>query len=118
MRYLYYSIWLSIAISFLCLYSIGNAQTVNTGNILSNSTFGTGTQYSDTGWDVTGYDNHHDDLGSGTVNNTPGGSFAAGVDSEISQSVTLSTDAEMNQKEIQNGFSSTLGADIWFWNNY
>jgi len=24
----------------------------------------------------------------------------------------------MNQKEIQNGFSSTLGADIWFWNNY
>jgi hypothetical protein len=24
----------------------------------------------------------------------------------------------MNQKEIQNGFSSTLGADIWFWNNH
>jgi hypothetical protein len=103
----------------LCLLTCtANSVEVTTGNILNNSTFGTGTQYSETGWDVTGYDNHHDDLGSGTINNAPGGSFAAGVDSEISQSVTLSTDAEMNQKEIQNGFSSTLGADIWFWNNY
>jgi hypothetical protein len=103
----------------LCLLTCtANSVEVTTGNILNNSTFGTGTQYSETGWDVTGYDNHHDDLGSGTINNAPGGSFAAGVDSEISQSVTLSTDAEMNQKEIQNGFSSTMGADIWFWNNY
>lgn len=103
----------------LCLLtSTATSTEVNTGNILTNSTFGTGTQYSETGWDVSGYDSHHNDLGSGTINNAPGGSFAAGVDSEISQSVTLSTDAEMNQKEIQNGFSSTVGADIWFWNNY
>jgi len=100
------------------LSSTATSVEVTTGNILNNSTFGTGTQYSETGWDVTGYDNHHDDLGSGSINNTPGGSFAAGVDSEISQSVTLSTDAQMNQKEIQNGFSSTAGADVWFWNNY
>jgi hypothetical protein len=110
---------LSSLLLTLCLLTCtANSVEVTTGNILNNSTFGTGTQYSETGWDVTGYDNHHDDLGSGTINNAPGGSFAAGVDSEISQSVTLSTDAEMNQKEIQNGFSSTLGADIWFWNNY
>ena len=103
----------------LCLLtSTATSTEVTTGNILNNSTFGTGTQYSETGWDVSGYDSHHNDLGSGTINNAPGGSFAAGVDSEISQSVTLSTDAEMNQKEIQNGFSSTVGADIWFWNNY
>ena len=108
----------SLLLTLCLLTCTANSVEVTTGNILNNSTFGTGTQYSDTGWDVTGYDNHHDDLGSGTVNNTPGGSFAAGVDSEISQSVTLSTDAEMNQKEIQNGFSSTLGADIWFWNNH
>ena len=108
----------SLLLTLCLLTCTANSVEVTTGNILNNSTFGTGTQYSDTGWDVTGYDNHHDDLGSGTINNTPGGSFAAGVDSEISQSVTLSTDAEMNQKEIQNGFSSTLGADIWFWNNH
>jgi len=108
----------SLLLTLCLLTCTANSVEVTTGNILNNSTFGTGTQYSETGWDVTGYDNHHDDLGSGTINNAPGGSFAAGVDSEISQSVTLSTDAEMNQKEIQNGFSSTLGADIWFWNNY
>ena len=108
----------SLLLTLSLLTSTAISVEVTTGNILNNSTFGTGTQYSETGWDVTGYDNHHDDLGSGTINNAPGGSFAAGVDSEISQSVTLSTDAEMNQKEIQNGFSSTLGADIWFWNNY
>ena len=108
----------SLLLTLCLLTCTANSVEVTTGNILNNSTFGIGTQYSDTGWDVTGYDNHHDNLGSGTVNNTPGGSFAAGVDSEISQSVTLSTDAEMNQKEIQNGFSSTLGADIWFWNNH
>ena len=40
MRYLYYSIWLSIAISFLCIYSIGNAQTITTGNLLPNKNGG------------------------------------------------------------------------------
>ena len=40
MRYLYYSIWLSIAISFLCIYSIGNAQTITTGNLLPNANDG------------------------------------------------------------------------------
>jgi len=108
----------SLLLTLSLLSSTATSVEVTTGNILNNSTFGTGTQYSETGWDVTGYDNHHDDLGSGSINNTPGGSFAAGVDSEISQSVTLSTDAQMNQKEIQNGFSSTAGADVWFWNNY
>ena len=42
MRYLYYSIWLSIAISFLCIYSIGNAQTITTGNLLQNKNDGGG----------------------------------------------------------------------------
>ena len=40
MRYLYYGIWLSIALSFLCLYSIGNAQTITTGNLLPNANDG------------------------------------------------------------------------------
>ena len=59
MRYLYYSIWLSIAISFLCIYSIGNAQTVDTGNILTNSTFGTGNTTTTTGWSTDGNDGVH-----------------------------------------------------------
>ena len=54
MRYLYYGIWFSIAISFLCIYSIGNAQTLNTGNILTNSTFGTGNSTTTTGWSTDG----------------------------------------------------------------
>ena len=40
MRWLYYSIWLSIAISFLCVYSVANAQTVTTGNLLPNANDG------------------------------------------------------------------------------
>mgnify|MGYP003145355048 CR=1 FL=1 len=40
MRYLYYSIWLSIAISFLCIYSVGNTQTITTGNLLPNANDG------------------------------------------------------------------------------
>ena len=40
MRWLYYSIWLSIAISFLCIYSVANAQTVTTGNLLPNANDG------------------------------------------------------------------------------
>ena len=40
MRYLYYSIWLSIAISFLCIYSVGNSQNITTGNLLPNANDG------------------------------------------------------------------------------
>ena len=98
----------SLLLTLSLLSSTATSVEVTTGNILNNSTFGTGTQYSETGWDVTGYDNHHDDLGSGSINNTPGGSFAAGVDSEISQSVTLSTDAEMNRKKYKTVFLSTV----------
>ena len=40
MRYLYYSIWLSIFISFLCIYSVGNSQSITTGNLLPNANDG------------------------------------------------------------------------------
>ena len=58
----------SLLLTLSLLTSTAISVEVTTGNILNNSTFGTGTQYSETGWDVTGYDNHHDDLGSGTIN--------------------------------------------------
>ena len=124
MRYLYYGIWLSIAISFLCLYSIGNAQTVNTGNILSNSTFGTGTTTTTTDWSTDGNDGIHTH---GAWNGFP---YETGMDSSggvlafegheednVYQDVDLVGDGHLTQQEVNQGFTSTMGADVWFWNN-
>jgi len=124
MRYLYYGIWLSIAISFLCLYSIGNAQTINTGNILSNSTFGTGTTTTTTDWSTDGNDGIHTH---GAWNGFP---YETGMDSSggvlafegheednVYQDVDLVGDGHLTQQEVNQGFTSTMGADVWFWNN-
>ena len=70
MRYLYYGIWLSIAISFLCLYSIGNAQTVTTGNLLPNANDGVD-------WGSSSTDQINPGASSGYVNN---GSTVNGFD--------------------------------------
>ena len=124
MRYLYYGIWLSIAISFLCLYSIGNAQTVNTGNVLSNSTFGTGNTTSTTGWSTDGDDGVHSH---GAWNGFPyqtgmddsGGvlAFEGHEEDNVYQDVDLVGDGHLTQGEVNQGFTSTMGADVWFWNS-
>jgi len=124
MRYLYYGIWLSIAISFLCLYSIGNAQTVNTGNVLSNSTFGTGNTTSTTGWSTDGDDGVHSH---GAWNGFPyqtgmddsGGvlAFEGHEEDNVYQDVDLVDDGHLTQQQMNQGFTSTMGADVWFWNN-
>jgi hypothetical protein len=124
MRYLYYSIWLSIAISFLCIYSIGNAQTVNTGNILTNSTFGTGNTTTTTGWSTDGNDGVHTH---GAWNGFPyqtgmddsGGvlAFEGHEEDNVYQDVDLVGDGHLTQQEINQGFTSTMGADVWFWNS-
>ena len=123
MRYLYYSIWLSIAISFLCIYSIGNAQTVNTGNILSNSTFGTGNTTSTTGWSTDGDDGVHSH---GAWNGFPyqtgmddsGGvlAFEGHEEDNVYQDVDLVDDGHLTQHQMNQGFTSTMAADVWFWN--
>jgi hypothetical protein len=124
MRYLYYSIWLSIAISFLCIYSIGNAQTVNTGNILTNSTFGTGNTTTTTGWSTDGNDGVHTH---GAWNGFPyqtgmddtGGvlAFEGHTEDNVYQDVDLVGDGHLTQPEINQGFTSTMSADVWFWNS-
>jgi hypothetical protein len=124
MRYLYYSIWLSIAISFLCIYSIGNAQTVNTGNILTNSTFGTGNTTTSTGWSTDGSDGVHTH---GAWNGFPyqtgmddsGGvlAFEGHTEDNVYQDVDLVGDGHLTQQEVNQGFTSTMGADVWFWNS-
>jgi hypothetical protein len=124
MRYLYYSIWVSIAISFLCIYSIGNAQTVNTGNILTNSTFGTGNTTTSTGWSTDGSDGVHTH---GAWNGFPyqtgmddsGGvlAFEGHTEDNVYQDVDLVGDGHLTQQEVNQGFTSTMGADVWFWNS-
>jgi len=124
MRYLYYGIWLSIAISFLCIYSIGNAQTVNTGNVLSNSTFGTGNTTSTTGWSTDGDDGVHSH---GAWNGFPyqtgmddsGGvlAFEGHEEDNVYQDVDLVDDGHLTQHQMNQGFTSTMAADVWFWNS-
>jgi hypothetical protein len=124
MRYLYYGIWFSIAISFLCIYSIGNAQTLNTGNILTNSTFGTGNSTTTTGWSTDGDHGIHTH---GAWNGFPyqtgmddsGGvlAFEGHEEDNVYQDVDLVGDGHLTQQEINQGFTSTMGADVWFWNS-
>ena len=96
-------------------YSL-RAIEIDTGNILSNSTFGTGTTYSNDNWTITNEDYHnYTSLGGG---NDPGGAVAADNATNIEQTIKLSEKTNMTEKEIQNGFSSTLSADIWYWNQY
>ena len=124
MRYLYYGIWFSIAISFLCIYSIGNAQTLNTGNILTNSTFGTGGNTTTTGWSTDGDHGIHTH---GAWNGFPyqtgmddsGGvlAFEGHTEDNVYQDVDLVGDGHLTQSEVNQGFTSTMAADVWFWNS-
>jgi len=118
MRYLLATL---ITAAFILSWDKAFGETINTGNILSNSTFGTGTTYSTTGWTVDEHTHGHHGTGSfGTLGggNNPGGSVAAEENTSIKQTVTLSEKTNMTTQEIQNGWSSTLGADIWYWNQY
>jgi len=123
MRYLYYSIWVSIAISFLCIYSIGNAQTVNTGNVLTNSTFGTGETTTTTGWSTDGSDGIHTHGEWGfpyqTGMDDSGGvlAFEGHTEDNVYQDVDLVGDGHLTQPEMNQGFTSTMSADVWFWNS-
>jgi len=101
----------------LFLFTTGKSETVNTGNILTNSTFGTGTTYDTTGWTIDEHTHGHNNMAAGGGNN-PGGSVAAEQDTVISQTVSLADDTNMITEEIQSGWSSTLSADLWFWNDY
>ena len=98
-----------------------NAEIIDTGNILTNSTFGTGTTYNTTGWTVDEHTHGHHGTGSFATlggGNNPGGSVAAEENTSIEQTITLSEKTNMTTQEIQNGWSSTISADIWYWNQY
>ena len=64
------------------------AETIDTGNILSNSTFGSGTTYDTTGWTVSSGTNGHDNMNT-AGGNDPGGSVAAIGNTNIERSNEL-----------------------------
>ena len=93
-----------------------------TGNILTNSTFGTGNTTTTTGWSSDGHKHTH-----GAWNGFPyqsgmdtsGGVWAGEghTDDNIYQDVDLVGDGHLTQSQINEGFTSTQSADVWFWNN-
>jgi len=92
-------------------------EEIDTGNILTNSTFGTGTTYSSDGWNVSSGTSSHNYMSAGG-GNQPGGTVASTGNTNINQTVTLSEDTNMTTPEIQNGWSSTMSTDIWYWHQY
>ena len=57
----------------LFLSTTGKSETVNTGNILTNSTFGTGTTYDTTGWTIDEHTHGHNNMAAGGGNLMPDG---------------------------------------------
>ena len=106
-----------ITCGFLFAWDKSFGVEIDTGNILTNSTFGTGTTYDTTGWTIDEHTHGHNYMSAGGGNG-PGGSVAAEENTVIEQTVKLSEKTNMTTQEIQNGWSSTLGADIWYWNTY
>ena len=106
-----------ITCGFLFAWDKAFGVEIDTGNILTNSTFGTGTTYDTTGWTIDEHTHGHNYMSAGGGND-PGGSVAAEENTVIEQTVKLSEKTNMTTQEIQNGWSSTLGADIWYWNTY
>ena len=93
-----------------------------TGNVLTNSTFGTGSTYSTQDWTISGDVGHGHNGTPGSAQsgqNTSGGvlAFEGDPTGKIYQDVDLVGDGKLTQAQINEGFTSTMSADIWFWNN-
>ena len=120
MRYIIVAV--VILCSFLFVWDKSFGETIDTGNLLTNSTFTGGI----TGWTNQGAtQQHHVEYGNecnpNTANNwatTCGitkGSLATVDNGGVSQTIKLSEKTNMTEAEIQNGFTSTMSNDIWFW---
>ena len=95
-----------------------------TGNILENSTFGTGTTTSTSGWSTDGDEGiHTHGVGSygqkynGYIDQGGTLAFEGHADDNVYQDVDLVGDGHLTQSQINEGFTSTMSADVWFWNN-
>ena len=113
-----------ITCGFLFAWNKAFGVEINTGNILNNSTFGTGSTTTTTGWSTSGDDGIHTH---GAWNGFPyqtgmddsGGvlAFEGHEEDNVYQDVDLVGDGHLTQPEMNQGFTSTMGADVWFWNN-
>ena len=114
----------SLLLTLCLLTSTATSTEIDTGNVLSNSTFGTGNTTTTTGWSTDGNDGIHTH---GTWNGFPyqtgmddsGGvlAFEGHTEDNLYQDVDLVDDGHLTQQQMNQGFTSTMGADVWFWNN-
>ncbi|ASF00540.1 hypothetical protein [uncultured virus] len=113
-----------ITCGFLFAWNKAFGVEIDTGNLLNNSTFGTGNTTTTTGWSTSGDEGIHTH---GAWNGFP---YQTGMDStggvlafegheedNVYQDVDLVGDGHLTQPEMNQGFTSTMGADVWFWNN-
>ena len=104
--------------------SLGDRTCITvTGNILTNSTFGTGNTTTTTDWSTTGSDGIHTHGNFGFT--YPSGSDSSGgvlafeghTEDNVYQDSALVGDGHLTQSQINEGFTSTQSADVWFWNS-
>ena len=113
-----------ITCGFLFAWNKAFGDTVTTGNLLTNSTFGTGSTTTTTGWSTGGDHGIHTH---GAWNGFPyqtgmddsGGvlAFEGHTEDNVYQDVYLVGDGHLTQSQINQGFTSTMAADVWFWNS-
>ena len=100
----------------------GSGEQTTTGNVLTNSTFTTTNNSYTDGWTSSG------DIGAGhpstsgttyTGQDTSGNvlAFEGDPTGKIYQDVDLVGDGHLTKSQINEGFTSTMSADVWFWNN-
>ena len=93
-----------------------------TGNILENSTFGTGSSTTTTGWSTTGSDGIHTHGNFGfsypAGSDSTGGvlAFEGHIEDNVYQDQSLVGDGHLTKSQINEGFTATQSADVWFWN--
>jgi len=98
------------------------AYAETTGNLLTNSNFSDGlnnwTNHGTTQQHHTNYGNECSGSAVDNVNSGCGttGSLATLDNGGVSQTIKLSEKTNMTVLDIQNGFSSEMSADVWFWN--
>ena len=105
-----------------------NTPGTTTGNVLTNSTFGHGTDPNEstttTGWSGDGHLHTHGMFGQNMGNPASGQDITGGVYAfegdpadNVYQDTDLVGDGHLTKSQINEGFTSTQSADIWFWNS-
>ena len=102
----------SLLLTLCLLTSTSTSTEIDTGNILSNSTFGTGNTTTTTGWSTDGNDGiHTHDTWNGfpyqTGMDDSGGvlAFEGHTEDNVYQDVDLVDDGHLTQQQMNQGFT-------------